>query len=144
MGIKFVEITLHTGWASFKSLLNPIVEKNEIPTEHFKISPSTAKIINETKKRGGRLIAVGTTTVRAQAQVSGLLLPGEGWTNLFIYPGYNFKLIDALITNFHIPGSSLILLVSAFVDREKLMKAYQEAIKKGYRFLSFGDAMLII
>ncbi len=147
MGIKFVEITLHTGWASFKSLLNPIVEKNEIPPEYFKISLSTAKIINEAKKKGGRLIAVGTTTVRAletQAQVSGLLIPGEGWTNLFIYPGYNFKLIDALITNFHIPGSSLMLLVSAFVDREKLMKAYQEAIDKGYRFLSFGDAMLII
>jgi len=146
MGIKFVEITLHTGWASFKPLLDPIVEKNEIPPEYFRISPSVAKIINETKKKGGELIAVGTTTVRAletQAQPSGLLLPGEGWTNLFIYPGYNFKLIDALITNFHIPGSSLILLVSAFVGREKLMKAYQEAIKKDYRFLSFGDAMLI-
>ena len=90
---------------------------------------------------------MGTTAVRAletQTQVSGLLIPGEGWTNLFIYPGYNFKLIDALITNFHIPGSSLMLLVSAFIDREKLMKAYQEAINKGYRFLSFGDAMLII
>lgn len=147
MGIKFAEITLHTGWASFKFLSNPIVEKNEIPPEYFKISPSTAKIINETKKKGGRIIAVGTTTVRAletQTQPSGLLLPGKGWTNLFIYPGYNFKLIDTLVTNFHIPGSSLILLVSAFVGREKLMAAYEEAIKKGYRFLSFGDAMLII
>jgi len=147
MGVKFVEITLHTGWASFKPLLNPIVEKNRIPPEYFNISPSVAKIINETKREGRKLIAVGTTTVRAlesQAQSSGLLLPGEGWTNLFIYPGYNFKLIDTLITNFHIPGSSLILLVSAFVGREKLMAAYREAIKKGYRFLSFGDAMLII
>ena len=147
MGVKFAEITLHTGWASFKPLLNPIVEKNRIPPEYFNISPSTAKIINETKRKGGKLIAVGTTTVRAlesQAQSSELLLPGEGWTNLFIYPGYYFMLTEDLITNFHIPGSSLILLVSAFVGREKLMAAYREAIKKGYRFLSFGDAMLII
>ncbi|MBE0478941.1 tRNA preQ1(34) S-adenosylmethionine ribosyltransferase-isomerase QueA [Candidatus Aerophobetes bacterium] len=145
-GVEIIELILHTGWASFFSLGEEDVEKNHLPAEYFKISPSAAKKINECKKRGGRVIAVGTTTVRALETNSSqsALSSGEGWTELFIYPEYKFKIVDALITNFHIPRSSLLLLVSAFVGREKLILAYKEALDKGYRFLSYGDAMLII
>lgn len=145
-GVEIVEVILHTGWASFFSLPNQEVEKNTLPSEYFKISPFTAEKINQCKKKGKRVIAVGTTTVRAleTKSSSGYLFPGEGWTDLFIYPGYEFKIVDGLVTNFHMPRSSLLLLVAAFVGKDKLMKAYQEALSKGYRFLSYGDAMLII
>lgn len=145
--INMVEITLHTGWASFKPLSRAEVEKNAIPREYFKIDEEAAAVINRVKKRGHRVVAIGTTTTRAletQAARSGLVKPGKGWTTLFIYPGYKFKVVEALLTNFHMPGSSLILLVAAFVGREKLLAAYQEAIKRRYQFLSFGDAMLIV
>jgi len=145
--IDVVEITLHTGWASFKSLDKPEIEENQIPREYFCISPSAALRINEARKRGGRVVAIGTTTTRAletRAVRSGEVSPGEGWTSLFIYPGYKFRVVDALITNLHMPRSSLFLLVAAFVGRERLMAAYEEAIEDHYRFLSFGDAMLIM
>jgi len=145
--INMVEITLHTGWASFKPLSEAEVEKKAIPREYFKIDEEAAAVINRVKKRGHRLVAIGTTTTRAletQAARSGLVKSGKGWTTLFIYPGYKFKVVEALLTNFHMPGSSLILLVAAFVGREKLLAAYREAIKRRYQFLSFGDAMLII
>ncbi|RLE06475.1 tRNA preQ1(34) S-adenosylmethionine ribosyltransferase-isomerase QueA [Candidatus Aerophobetes bacterium] len=146
-GVKVVEITLHTGWASFKPLSKEKIEENSIPEEYFEINEKTALTINEAKRKGNKILAVGTTTTRAletQATSSGLITQGQGWTNLFIYPGYKFKIIEALLTNFHIPRSSLILLVSAFVGREKLLNAYREAIRQKYRFLSYGDAMLII
>lgn len=142
-GVKIVEVTLHTGWASFKPLNEEVVEENQIPEEFYKIEAEAAKIIRGAK----RVVTVGTSAARAletQAKSTGLIEEGEGWTNLFIYPGYTFKIADSLITNFHMPGTSLILLVSAFVGREKLLAAYKEAIKEKYRFLSFGDAMLII
>jgi len=146
-GAQIVEITLHTGWASFKSLNKERVEDNEIPKEYFKISEKTARAVNQAKRKEAKVVAIGTTTTRAletQAEPSGMIGRGEGWTSLFIYPGYEFRVVDALITNFHIPRSSLILLVSAFAGREKILGAYQEAIRQGYRFLSYGDAMLII
>jgi len=146
-GIELVEITLHTGWASFRSLKGPQIEKNRIAREYFRITPSAALKINEARKKGGRVVAVGTTTARAletRARGSAEVSSGEGWTNLFIYPGYEFRVVDALITNFHMPRSSLLLLVAAFVGRQRLMAAYEEAVENHYRFLSFGDAMLII
>lgn len=145
-GVEIVEVLLHTGWASFFSLANQEVEKNHLPSEYFKIPPLTAEKVNYTKKRGGKVIAVGTTSVRSleTGGEQGYLSPQEGWTELFIYPGYEFKIVDALITNFHMPRSSLLLLVAAFAGREVLISAYQEAVRKGYRFLSYGDAMLII
>lgn len=146
-GVRIVKVTLHTGWASFKSLPEGEVEDNSIPEEYFMIRKDAATVINEVKQRGGKIVAVGTTTTRVletQANQCGRVNPGQDWTNLFIYPGYEFKLTEALLTNFHMPKSSLILLVSAFVGRKWLLAAYQEAIRQKYRFLSFGDAMLII
>lgn len=145
-GVRIAEIVLHTGWASFFSLTREEVEKNCLPSEYYKIPPLAAEKINQSKKEGGKIVAVGTTTVRAlETGVSGgKLVPGEGWTDLFIYPGYRFKIVDSLITNFHMPRSSLLMLVAAFVNKEKLLTAYKEAVHRGYRFLSYGDAMLII
>ena len=146
-GVKVAEITLHTGWASFKSLSQDQVEKNPLSAEYFKISQEIVTLINQTKKEGGRIIAVGTTTTRAlESGVNrrGQLRESEGWSRLFIYPGYQFKMIDVLVTNFHIPKSSLMLLVAAFMGRERLLSVYAEAVRLKYRFLSYGDAMLII
>jgi len=145
-GVQVAEIVLHTGWASFFLLKEQEVEKNQLPSEYFRIPPATAKKVTASKEKGGRVVAVGTTTVRALETNSSEkgLLAGEGWTELFIYPGYKFKIVDALVTNFHLPRSSLLLLTSAFAGKEKLMCAYKQALVKGYRFLSYGDAMLII
>ncbi|MEA3485504.1 MAG: tRNA preQ1(34) S-adenosylmethionine ribosyltransferase-isomerase QueA [Candidatus Aerophobetes bacterium] len=142
-GVKIAEVTLHTGWASFKPLHKETVEENQIPEEFYKIEAEAAKVVREAR----RVVVVGTSATRAletEAKSAGLIGEGEGWTKLFIYPGYRFKIVDSLLTNFHMPGTSLILLVSAFIGREKLLAAYKEAIKEKYRFLSFGDAMLII
>ena len=145
-GVEVAEVLLHTGWASFFFLREQEIEKNRLPSEYFKIPSSTTKTVNSCKGRKGRVIAVGTTTARALETNSsqGCLLSGEGRTDLFIYPGYEFKLVDALVTNFHMPRSSLLLLTSAFAGKDKLMCAYEEALAKGYRFLSYGDAMLIV
>ncbi len=145
--INIAEITLHTGWASFKPLPEVEIGKNAIPREYFKIDEEAAAVINRAREEDRRLVAIGTTTTRAletQATKSGLVKSGKGWTNLFIYPGYQFKIVQVLLTNFHMPRSSLILLVAAFAGRENLLAVYQEAIKRQYRFLSFGDAMLIV
>ena len=115
-------------------------------SEHYEIPQETAKLINETKKNGGRVIAVGTTSCRTLESVAsfyGEIKPCEGYTDIFIYPGYKFKVIDALITNFHLPESTLLMLVSALYDREHILEAYKVAVEEKYRFFSFGDAMLI-
>jgi len=146
-GVRVTEITLHTGWASFRPLRKEKVEENSISREYFEIDKKAALTINEARRRKGRIVAVGTTTTRAletRATSTGLITEGKGWTNLFIYPGYEFKIIEAILTNFHMPKSSLLLLVSAFTGRQKLLNAYKEAIRQRYRFLSYGDAMLII
>jgi S-adenosylmethionine:tRNA ribosyltransferase-isomerase len=113
--------------------------------EFYSVSPETVEHIRQTKLRGGRVVAVGTTAVRTleSAAVGGQLAPGSGWSELFIYPGYEFKVIDALITNFHLPQSTLLMLVSAFAGRENVLAAYREAVRQQYRFFSFGDAMFL-
>lgn len=145
-GVKVVEITLHTGWASFFILKEKEVEKNTLPAEYFRIEEKSASCINRAKEGGGRVISVGTSTLRAletQAE-RGKVKPGEGWTELFIYPGFKFQIVNGLLTNFHHPRTSLLLLVCAFGGKEKVLSAYEEAVKKGYRFLSYGDSMLIL
>lgn len=115
-------------------------------SELYIVEEDQAEMINETKKAGGRIICVGTTscrTLESAAQKDGYLKAGSGWTDIFIYPGYQFKIMDGLITNFHLPESTLLMLVSAFADKEKIMHAYEEAVKERYRFFSFGDAMFI-
>lgn len=114
---------------------------------HYELSPATADVINRTRERGGRVIAVGTTSCRTLESVGltdGKILPAEGWTDIFIYPGYSFQVLDGLLTNFHLPESTLIMLVSAFAGYDNTMAAYQHAVQERYRFFSFGDAMLIL
>ncbi len=145
-GVRITYITLHVGIGTFRPVKVKEVEKHKMHSEKFEISKETAEIINSTKLSGGRIIAVGTTVVRALESASnkeGLIKPTNSETDIFIYPGYKFKIIDALITNFHLPKSTLLMLVSAFYNREKILKCYKEAIEKKYRFFSFGDAMFI-
>lgn len=146
-GVNIAYITLHVGIGTFKPVKEEDLEKHKMDPEYFEIGEETEKLFNETKKRGGKVFACGTTTVRAlesNTTEEGFLKSGKGFTNLFIYPGYKFKAIDALITNFHLPKSTLLLLVSAFAGREEILHCYKEAIKKKYKFYSFGDAMLIL
>ena len=146
-GVNIAYITLHVGIGTFKPVKEEDFEKHKMDPEYFEIEEETEKLFNETKKRGGKVFACGTTTVRAlesNTTEEGFLKSGKGFTNLFIYPGYKFKAIDALITNFHLPKSTLLLLVSAFAGREEILHCYEEAIKKEYKFYSFGDAMLIL
>lgn len=145
-GVNIVYITLHVGLGTFRPVKSENIEEHNMHYEYFEIDENSAKIINETKKAGGNIIAVGTTSVRtleSAANDQGEVLAQSGWTNIFIYPGYKFKVIDKLITNFHLPESTLIMLVSALAGRENILNAYQEAVKLKYRFFSFGDAMLI-
>ncbi len=145
-GIKVCLITLHTGLATFRPVKEEFVEDHIMYKEHYEITPEAADEINKVKAAGGRIVAVGTTTVRAleSAFRGGKVRPGAEETELFIYPGYKFKVADAIITNFHFPKSTLLMLVSAFADKETIFKAYEEAKREKYRFYSFGDAMLII
>jgi S-adenosylmethionine:tRNA ribosyltransferase-isomerase len=146
-GIKTAFITLHVGIGTFKPVKAEFIEMHKMHREYFSINAETCLKINRTVKTGGRVIAVGTTTCRVLEAVTaenGSIEPQEGWTDIFIYPGFRFKLVDALITNFHLPCSTLIMLVSAFAGRENVLHAYDEAINNKYRFYSFGDAMLII
>ncbi|MEW6409616.1 MAG: tRNA preQ1(34) S-adenosylmethionine ribosyltransferase-isomerase QueA [Nitrospirota bacterium] len=146
-GIEIVSITLHIGTGTFTPVRADDIRKHKMNEEYFEISEKTAKIINNAKKDGRRIIAVGTTVTRAlesAAQKTGYLRATKGFTSLFIYPGYPFKIIDGLITNFHLPGSTLIMLVSAFAGRENILEAYAEAVRMQYRFYSYGDAMLIL
>lgn len=145
-GINIAYITLHVGLGTFRPVKAENIEEHNMHYEYFEIDENSAHIINETKRTGGNIIAVGTTSVRtleSAANEQGEVLAQSGWTNIFIYPGYKFKIIDKLITNFHLPESTLIMLVSALAGRENVLNAYQEAVKLKYRFFSFGDAMLI-
>lgn len=145
-GVKICYVTLHVGIGTFRPVKAENIEDHEMHSEHYHIPKETADIINETKKNGGRVIAVGTTCCRTLESVmstQGEMKEYDGWTNIFIYPGYKFKCIDALITNFHLPESTLIMLVSAFYNREKVLDAYKTAVENKYRFFSFGDAMFI-
>lgn len=146
MGVNICYVTLHVGLGTFRPVKEDEIENHEMHSEFCVIPERTARIVTETKKAGGRVIAVGTTSCRSLesfADVDGSLPASSGWTNIFIYPGYQFKCIDALITNFHLPESTLIMLVSALAGREHVLNAYKCAVEERYRFFSFGDAMMI-
>lgn len=147
-GVNVTFITLHVGLGTFRPMSVDVVEEHEMHEEYYSMSQETADLINETKKRGNRVFAVGTTSCRTLETVGskfkdGVLQESSGWTKIFIYPGYNFKVIDGMLTNFHLPKSTLVMLVSALAGREHIMNAYEQAIQEKYRFFSFGDAMLI-
>ena len=145
-GVKIAYVTLHVGLGTFRPVKVDDVTKHKMHSEHYEVPEETAKLINETKKNGGRVIAVGTTSCRTLESVAamyGEIKPREGFTDIFIYPGFEFKVLDGLITNFHLPESTLIMLVSAFAGYDFIMNAYKEAVKEKYRFFSFGDAMFI-
>lgn len=146
-GIKVAEVTLHVGLGTFRPVKTQNIHEHHMHKEYYSIGPEACAVINETKEKGKRVVAVGTTSVRVLETVSGengRISPASGETDIFIYPGYKFKMVDALITNFHLPESTLIMLVSAFAGKDRIMEAYKEAISKEYRFFSFGDAMLIL
>ena len=145
-GVNIAYVTLHVGLGTFRPVKVDDVTKHKMHSEHYEIPQETAKLINETKKNGGRVIAVGTTSCRTLESVAsfyGEIKPCEGFTDIFIYPGYEFKVLDGLITNFHLPESTLIMLVSAFAGYDNVMNAYKTAVEEKYRFFSFGDAMFI-
>lgn len=146
-GVKIGYVTLHVGIGTFRPVKAENIEDHKMHSEHYHISVETAKLIQDTKANGGRVVAVGTTacrTLESVATLYGDIQAADGWTSIFIYPGYTFRCIDALLTNFHLPESTLIMLVSAFYDREKILAAYKTAVEENYRFFSFGDAMLIL
>ena len=146
-GVKIGYVTLHVGLGTFRPVKAENIEEHLMHSEHYRVPEETAQLINETKKSGGRVIAVGTTscrTLETAAADDGTLSACEGDSKIFIYPGYRFKCIDALITNFHLPESTLIMLVSALAGRENVLNAYHIAVEEKYRFFSFGDAMLIL
>jgi len=145
-GIIVAEVTLHVGLGTFRPVKESDITKHNMHSEYYEIDKSTADSINDTKKRGGRVIAVGTTSCRvleSVAKLHGEVVCSSGETDIFIYPGYNFKVLDGLITNFHLPESTLLMLVSAFSGIENIKNAYKQAIEKKYRFFSFGDAMFL-
>ena len=146
-GVKIANVTLHVGIGTFRPVKEENIEDHKMHTEHFYIKEEDAQKINESKQNGKRVIAVGTTSCRVLETIAdektGMVEAQEADTGIYIYPGYKFKCIDSLITNFHLPKSTLLMLVSAFADREFILKAYEEAVKEKYRFFSFGDAMLI-
>jgi S-adenosylmethionine:tRNA ribosyltransferase-isomerase len=146
-GIGFTYVLLHIGLGTFRPVRTVEIENHRMHAEYFEITETAAATINQVKQAGGRVVAVGTTAVRVLetvADASGCVHPGSGWTDIFIYPGYWFQVVDALITNFHLPCSTLLMLVSAFAGRERVLAAYREAVDKKYRFFSFGDAMFIV
>ena len=146
-GINIVYLTLHVGLGTFRPVNVENILEHHMHSEYYEISKETCDVINETKRKGNRVVVVGTTSVRVLETVAtkyGELKEDSGWTNIFIYPGYNFKIVDNLITNFHLPKSTLVMLVSALAGRETILNAYKEAIKNEYRFFSFGDSMFII
>lgn len=145
--VKIVYITLHSGLGTFRPVKVSEIEKHRMEPEYFKVSRETSEIINDAKSKGKNIICVGTTTIRALESIAdekGFVKEYEGETNLYIYPPYKFKVCDKIITNFHLPKSTLLLLVSAFAGKEKILNAYKEAINLKYRFFSYGDAMMII
>ncbi|MCR5144054.1 MAG: tRNA preQ1(34) S-adenosylmethionine ribosyltransferase-isomerase QueA [Lachnospiraceae bacterium] len=147
MGVNIAEVTLHVGLGTFRPVKVENVLEHHMHSEFYMVSQEAADTINNTKKNGGRVISVGTTSTRtleSAADENGMLRETSGWTEIFIYPGYKFKVIDALITNFHLPESTLVMLVSALAGREHVLSAYEKAVAEKYRFFSFGDAMLIM
>jgi S-adenosylmethionine:tRNA ribosyltransferase-isomerase len=145
-GVRIARVTLHVGLGTFRPVKVDRIEEHHMHSEFYVISEEAANTINETKQSGGKIVSVGTTSTRTletAADESGIIKPCSGWTDIFIYPGYQFKVVDRLITNFHLPESTLLMLVSALYDREKILEAYDTAVKERYRFFSFGDAMLI-
>lgn len=146
MGVSLAYVTLHVGLGTFRPVKEEEITDHEMHSEYCMISKETAETINETRRKGGRVICVGTTscrTIESWAAEDGTLKESTGWTNIYIYPGYRFKVLDALITNFHLPESTLVMLVSALAGREHILAAYEEAVREKYRFFSFGDAMFI-
>ena len=146
-GIRIAHVTLHVGLGTFRPVKVEDVAEHHMHSEFYVVEEDQAKLINDTKAAGRKVICVGTTscrTVESAADENGVLRAGSGWTDIFIYPGYQFKILDQLITNFHLPESTLLMLVSALAGKEKIMKAYETAVEERYRFFSFGDAMLII
>lgn len=147
MGVNIAHVTLHVGLGTFRPVKVEDVEAHHMHTEFYRVSQEAADLINQTKQNGGRVICVGTTscrTIESAADEQGIVQAGEGDTDIFIYPGYKFRVLDALITNFHLPESTLLMLVSALAGKDHIMAAYQEAVRERYRFFSFGDAMLIM
>ena len=147
MGVKIAHVTLHVGLGTFRPVTVENVLDPHMHSEFYVVEESEAKKVNDTKAAGGRVICVGTTscrTVESASTEDGILQAKTGWTDIFIYPGYRFKILDALITNFHLPESTLVMLVSALAGREHILNAYEEAIRERYRFFSFGDAMFIV
>lgn len=146
MGVRICYVTLHVGLGTFRPVKAENLDEHEMHAEYCVIPQETADVINDTKRSGGRVICVGTTscrTIESWAGEDGTLTASGGWTNIFIYPGYRFKVLDCLITNFHLPESTLIMLVSALAGRERVLEAYRQAVEERYRFFSFGDAMFI-
>ena len=147
MGVDIAEVTLHVGLGTFRPVKVEDVQDHHMHSEFYQIDEEAARIINETRQKGGRVICVGTTscrTIESAAAEDSSLKATSGWTDIFIYPGYRFKVLDGLVTNFHLPESTLLMLVSALAGREHILRAYEEAVKERYRFFSFGDAMLIL
>ncbi len=147
MGVKIAHVTLHVGLGTFRPVKVEDVTNHHMHSEFYVVEEEQAKLINDTKAAGGRIISVGTTSCRTLESATtddGILQAKSGWTEIFIYPGYKFKCIDGLITNFHLPESTLLMLVSALAGKDNVMKAYEEAVKERYRFFSFGDAMILI
>ena len=145
-GVKIAEVTLHVGLGTFRPVKVENILDHHMHSEFYMVEEDQANLINETKRNGGRVICVGTTSCRTLESATGedgILRAGSGWTEIFIYPGYRFKILDALITNFHLPESTLLMLISALAGRDNVMAAYEEAVKERYRFFSFGDAMFI-
>jgi len=146
-GVAIARVTLHVGLGTFRPVKTERVEEHVMHSEHYEVPPETAEAVNCARAAGGRVVAVGTTTVRtleSSAGSDGRVMPGTGWTSIFIYPGYVFRAVDAMVTNFHLPKSTLIMMVSAFAGREFVLDAYRRAVAEKYRFFSFGDAMLIL
>ncbi|MDG5786434.1 tRNA preQ1(34) S-adenosylmethionine ribosyltransferase-isomerase QueA [Evansella sp. AB-P1] len=147
-GVKIVYITLHVGLGTFRPVSVDTIEDHKMHAEFYEMSETTANILNEAKETGKKIVAVGTTSCRTletiASQTNGKFTKTSGWTDIFIYPGYSFKGVDGLLTNFHLPKSTLVMLVSAFAGKENILKAYNQAVEEEYRFFSFGDAMLLI
>ena len=145
IGCEEVFVTLHVGLGTFRPVSVDDIKDHVMHREFYSVSPEAAEAINKAKAEGRRIVAVGTTAVRTleAAGESGVIKAGGNWTNIFIYPGYRFRLVNSLITNFHLPESTLLMLVSAFAGKENIFEAYEQAVKEKYRFFSFGDAMLL-
>jgi S-adenosylmethionine:tRNA ribosyltransferase-isomerase len=147
MGVELHKVLLHVGLGTFRPVQVEVVLTHKMHSEFYTVTEATAAALNRVRAAGGRIIAVGTTSVRTLETVTapdGTVQAGQGWTDIFIYPGYQYKAVDAMVTNFHLPKSTLLMLISAFADRDLILKAYAEAVEERYRFFSFGDAMLIL